>query len=373
MAVVAADDCIVGLRHTLQPRDPVGAARAFFSLYTTGAAVAMTGALLSAHTTHSPVWYVFFAAALAGVVAAAWLLRRVHDGTSLVWTAVPLSSLAAIIALCVALPDPSLHSEFFLWFPAMYFARQLPRRQAWLGVAACALTAAVIYVVRLDPRAAILDTIYFDATLVAVTVRLTLTAQRFDRKLSHAERLATVDPLTGLLTRPALEAATKSTLAVLGSQRGAALALIDVDHFKAINDTYGHPAGDTVLSKIGAILRSECRASDVIARIGGDELAVLFTDLPLDLVYTRVDALRVAIGTHDFGLRSGVDADTQTRVTIAIGVSHSQNGATTLAGIYSQADRALYAAKRGGRNCTEIFQATDDEQASRWSGADAQV
>jgi diguanylate cyclase (GGDEF)-like protein len=362
----------VGLRSALQPRDPVGAARAFFSLYATAAVVAMVG-VLAANTQHSPSWYGLFAAALVGVVAAAWFLRRVPDGRSLVWTAVPPTSLAAIIALCIALPDPSLHSEFFLWFPAMYFARQLARRYAWTGVATCALTAAVIYLVRFDPRIAFLNAIYFDATMVAVTVRLTLTAQRFDRKLSHAERLATVDPLTGLLTRPALEAATQSALAVLGSPRGAALALIDVDHFKTVNDTYGHPAGDTVLSRIGAILRSECRSSDVIARIGGDELAVLFTDLPFDLLYTRVDALRVAIGSHDFGLASGADGDTQTRVTVAIGVSHSQNGATTLAGIYSQADRALYAAKRRGRNCTEIFEATDDEQVSRLLAANAQV
>jgi len=151
----------------------------------------------------------------------------------------------------------------------------------------------------------------------------------------------------------------------LGGQRRAALALLDIDHFKAINDTYGHPAGDTVLSQIGAILRSECRASDVIARIGGDELAVLFSDLPPDLVYARVDALRVAIGAHRFELTGGPDGETQTRVTVAIGVSHSRSGATTMAGMYSQADRALYAAKRRGRDCTEIFQATDDEQADR--------
>jgi diguanylate cyclase (GGDEF)-like protein len=366
---VPADNFTVGLRSALHPRDTVGAARAFFSLYTSGAVVALIGALASERVTHSTLWYWSFAASLAGVVIAAWLLRHVQDGRSLVWTTAPLSSLAVVIALCVALPDPSLHSEYFLWFPAMYFARQLPRRYAWAGIATCALTAAVIYAVRFDTRTALLQTIYFDVTLVVVTVRLTLTAQRFDRKLSHAERLATVDPLTGLLTRPALEAATQSTLAVLGSQRGAALALIDVDHFKIINDTYGHPAGDTVLSKIGAILRSECRSSDVIARIGGDELAVLFTDLPFDMVYARVDALRVAVGAHSFDLGSG--ADTQTQVTIAIGVSHSQNGATTLAGIYSQADRALYAAKRRGRNCTEIFQATDDEQAGHLLGANA--
>ena len=323
----------------------------------------MLGALLTKRLAHSPMWYCLFAVTLAGVVAAAWLLRHVQDGMSLIWTTVPLSSLAVIIALCIALPDPSLHSEFFLWFPAMYFSRQLPRRYAWTGIAACALTAAVIYAARFDARTALLDTIYFDSTLAVITIRLTLTAQRFDRKLSHAERLATVDPLTGLLTRPALEAATQSALAVLGSQRGAAFALIDVDHFKTINDTYGHPAGDAVLSKIAEILRSECRSSDVIARIGGDELAVLFTDLPNAMVYPRVDRLRVAIGAHNFELGSGADTHTPTQITIAIGVAHSQSGATSLAGIYSQADRALYAAKRRGRNCTEIFQSTDDEQA----------
>jgi diguanylate cyclase (GGDEF)-like protein len=313
-----------------------------------------------------------FVAALAVVGAATWLLRNVEDGTSLVWTTLPLTSLAVIIALCVAVPEPTLHSEFFVWFPAMYFARQLRRPYAWAGIAACAIAAAMIYVVRFDARTALLDTLYFDATLVVITVRLTLTAQRFDRTLSRAERRASVDPLTGLLTRPALEAATQSALAVLGSQHGAALALIDVDHFKTINDTYGHPVGDTVLSKIGAILLSECRSSDVIARIGGDELAVLFTDLPFDMVYPRVDALRAAIGAHNFNLgRAGADTHAQTRVTVAIGVAHSRNGATTLAEIYSQADRALYAAKRRGRDCTEVFQATDDEQEGRSLGADA--
>ncbi len=155
---------------------------------------------------------------------------------------------------------------------------------------------------------------------------------------------ARTDGLTGLLNRRAFDKATDELFAEWTKKdQQFALGLIDIDHFKQINDTYGHPAGDAVLQHISKILQSELRDSFCIARYGGEEFAVLVKDSAANIA-AALDELRHTIGqvqvTHD----SHVIA-----VTLSAGSAEIEAG-DKIGKLVRRADEALYAAKLGGRN-----------------------
>jgi diguanylate cyclase (GGDEF)-like protein/PAS domain S-box-containing protein len=152
------------------------------------------------------------------------------------------------------------------------------------------------------------------------------------------------DPLTGLVNRRRFEAefARQIERARDHGQPGA-LLLLDVDHFKPINDTHGHAHGDRVLLDVASALRERLRASDAVARIGGDEFAILLG---------RVSA-KTAIAVAE-SLRERVHA-AQPEVTVSVGLVHFEGGADADArALMDAADRALYDAKAGGRNRTAL-------------------
>jgi diguanylate cyclase (GGDEF)-like protein len=125
------------------------------------------------------------------------------------------------------------------------------------------------------------------------------------------------------------------------------LLLLDVDHFKHINDAHGHPAGDAVLRQLAQLLLATVRVSDVVARFGGEEFAVLLPELagPLDAVMTA-EKIRQAVESTRFG-----DVG---RVTVSIGVSLATPEDADARRLVERADAALYDAKRGGRNAVVL-------------------
>ncbi|RTL40843.1 MAG: GGDEF domain-containing protein [Burkholderiales bacterium] len=166
------------------------------------------------------------------------------------------------------------------------------------------------------------------------------------------EHLATRDPLTGLHNRRSLDTRLDEALALdrrYGRPHGRVhgLLLIDVDHFKHINDTHGHPAGDAVLRQLAGLLISTVRASDVAARFGGEEFAVLLPELsgPLDAVMTA-EKIRQAVQATRFGDIGPV--------TVSIGVSLATPEDAGPQPLVDRADAALYEAKRGGRNAVVL-------------------
>jgi two-component system cell cycle response regulator len=168
--------------------------------------------------------------------------------------------------------------------------------------------------------------------------------------VEQTRRLAMSDPLTGLLNRRAFVEAMERNLAAL-ERHGTAtsVALLDVDHFKRVNDTHGHDAGDLVLTGIADVLRAGARRNDVVARWGGEELVLglSYTGLPAaGLVGERV---RRAIMGHPFRLADG----TELLVTASVGVAAAVRG-EPLAALIARADRAMYLAKTQGRNRSEI-------------------
>jgi diguanylate cyclase (GGDEF)-like protein len=129
------------------------------------------------------------------------------------------------------------------------------------------------------------------------------------------------------------------------------LALLDIDHFKKVNDTYGHRAGDAVLRKTADTLKLLVSPNDFIARYGGEEFAIIFTDMALNEALMNLENIRTCIGAEPLEELNGQP------VTISIGVHDFKQGCTKEA-LFSGADEALYEAKRNGRNQTVVFDET---------------
>jgi diguanylate cyclase (GGDEF)-like protein len=168
------------------------------------------------------------------------------------------------------------------------------------------------------------------------------------RLFAETEKLATTDGLTGLANHRTFQARLDEHL--LASQRyGKRLALIlcDVDHFKSVNDTYGHPVGDQVLRGVARALQKEARATDVVARYGGEEFAVIMPET--DAAGGRVIAERIREKVGALALATELG---QLRVTISLGLATFPDDGRRKAELVELADACLYHAKRSGRNRT---------------------
>ncbi|MBV7476472.1 diguanylate cyclase [Pseudomonas sp. PDM31] len=170
-------------------------------------------------------------------------------------------------------------------------------------------------------------------------------AHTLGRQKRELLALSRTDSLTGLLNHGAWKDQLEIEFQRCKRQhKGGAIALIDIDHFKAINDTYGHVAGDIVLRQLGKMLRQNLRAADVGGRYGGDEFCVILPDLPLDRAAAVMDALRNRFATL------GYEQDPALKVSLSIGLAafDPQHSDATL--WLNDADHALYEAKTTGRN-----------------------
>jgi diguanylate cyclase (GGDEF)-like protein len=174
------------------------------------------------------------------------------------------------------------------------------------------------------------------ALLAGVSDAAAETAARIDRLAEAAQR----DALTGLRNRRGF---MDVIVPLLKEDRSSVVAMIDLDHFKDINDRFGHHEGDRVLRAFGERLESGLRRSDLAARWGGEEFAVLLPDTDLDEANEIVDRLRIALNGEGFGaLPDGP-------VTFSCGLAIVRNYASFSEAMH-EADTALYEAKRGGRD-----------------------
>lgn len=156
------------------------------------------------------------------------------------------------------------------------------------------------------------------------------------------EYRATHDALTGVLNRGAIIEQTVQAL----QKASVVMVVLDIDHFKLVNDEFGHPAGDTVIQGIVACLRRIVGTAGVIGRVGGEEFTVLLASGQLDDGMKLAETMRDAIASHVFG------EPINRRITASFGVSASPQG-TSFDIAYGLADAALYRAKRSGRNRVE--------------------
>jgi diguanylate cyclase (GGDEF)-like protein len=171
-----------------------------------------------------------------------------------------------------------------------------------------------------------------------------LRTQELVQSEKSALRLASTDSLTGLLNRPAFIASVERAFQAEGD-RVFSLIIVDVDHFKQVNDCWGHMAGDRALIHIGGILARQCREHDTIARMGGDEFMLLLRDTPTDIAVAICE--RVSLTLRQASL--DVDGKTKAILSISCGVASSR-GHASFEDVYGAADQALYHAKSAGRN-----------------------
>jgi len=165
-----------------------------------------------------------------------------------------------------------------------------------------------------------------------------------DRALRQIQRLIEVDVLTGLLNRRGFDERLRRLLQ-RGDGHPPVLAVLDVDHFKRINDTHGHAVGDAVLSGIGERLRDTLRPLDLAVRLGGEEFAVIWAQPEPNGEARLGERLRAAIASAPFMTAMGPLA-----VTVSVGVARAHDAQEAPEALFSRADVALYEAKRSGRD-----------------------
>ncbi|MCA1971111.1 MAG: sensor domain-containing diguanylate cyclase [Rhizobium sp.] len=161
------------------------------------------------------------------------------------------------------------------------------------------------------------------------------------------KRLAETDPMTGLLNRRAFKEIAEHAITI-GNRHGSSYSLIlfDLDHFKSVNDTYGHDAGDAVISQFAEIIRSSVRNHDLAGRWGGEEFIVFLPDVGDGNARWTAERIRRDVAEFPFGDALGKEL----HMTVSAGIASSENAKLTLPSLITRADHALYRAKALGRN-----------------------
>jgi len=160
-------------------------------------------------------------------------------------------------------------------------------------------------------------------------------------QLRSIETRADLDPTTGLLNRHAFRELVSAHLR--RPRHGpSAVAVVDLDGFKAVNDSRGHPAGDEVLGLVAAAIRANLRAQDLASRYGGDEFVVFLADCPVESALPIMERIRAVV--------AGVTAASGSTVTASVGLALSTEGGAELDELVRTADRALLSVKRSGKN-----------------------
>jgi len=183
-----------------------------------------------------------------------------------------------------------------------------------------------------------------DARARALQAVLETTEAR--RASEHFREMAHRDALTGLYNRRYVNERLPALLDEAAARHAPiSVAIVDLDHFKQINDTLSHATGDTVLQHVGALLDEAAAGPAIAARLGGEEFLLIYPGLGAAEAADRCERLRLRIRAHGWEPVTG-----SLRVTTSIGVTTAPDGRGTLSALLSQADRNLYAAKRGGRD-----------------------
>lgn len=199
-----------------------------------------------------------------------------------------------------------------------------------------------------------MSTLYFSSILLlevtTALLFLMLNSQRLAKNLlqmqGDLEKLAASDILTGLYNRRKLEEVCTAALThARVHNRPSALLLIDLDHLKQMNDTFGHPAGDALLNTVVKTIRSQLRDQDILGRLGGDEFVVVLPATPEDAAKTFADQIRQSVQCQPF-----LWEDQEMAMSISVGVAALSDADCNWQDWLKRADTNLYQAKKGGRN-----------------------
>jgi diguanylate cyclase (GGDEF)-like protein len=323
------------------PRHP-RAARLYGAVILVAATVAFLVAAVLTDQAAKPL-HVITALVLTALAAALVVLPAAKAMVLCVLS--PMIGVGAIVMIDVATRDAGITGQVFFLLPVLYAATQLNVAGGILVTVSAIVGEGAVLLLLLPSGPAVTDLLHVGTTLALVALVLIRAGVVQDRLVAQLRRQAAIDPLTGLVTRHVLDEATQSAITGAAAQVGTSLVMIDVDRFKAINDTYGHVVGDDALRHIAGILTNGSRAQDVVARMGGDELAVLMPGCSYEVALRRAEEFVALVRDSPLPLPDGASVS----LSISAGASHVPPHGGRPRALYASADAALYAAKHGGR------------------------
>lgn len=191
-----------------------------------------------------------------------------------------------------------------------------------------------------------------------IRVRIGLQSKELSQALNTLQHMATQDSLTGLLNRRIMVDLVETELKLVERHgHPMTVALVDLDHFKSINDRFGHQAGDAVLVGFANLAQTQLRQVDKVARWGGEEFLIMLPQVSSSEALTAIERLRLSMGSLTFSGHPGVSA------TFSAGLAQARQG-ESLEQLIERADQALYEAKRHGRNRSIVIDVDANVQAS---------
>jgi diguanylate cyclase (GGDEF)-like protein len=284
-----------------------------------------------------------------GGIAAIAVVMAVMSLILVLWKTPPPELLLAcfpagtlMVSFLVAVARPTALIPIFYIWPIVLSAYFLQRRQA---VGMFVLTAAgfgIALVGWVTPDARMIQWVSVVVVTAVLAVLVVALKEGLEGTLTRLRVLAAHDPLTGALNRRAFgDALTAAVARLERGEGGCAVAVLDIDHFKRINDAHGHAVGDEALRHLTALLTERTRANDVVGRLGGEEFAVLLDGTDADGAIVFADDLRRALAAG---------RDERPAFTVSVGVAELDPGEEAAERMLVAADRALYAAKEAGRD-----------------------
>ncbi len=338
------------------PRDARGAARPLHRVMLLAAAVLGVYVLQDPPAVGLPLAVGIVVALAGGALALRAGAGRVPGW---VFVAVPVLGVVLVATLDVVTSDATTAAQVFFLLPVLFSAAYLRRSAAWAVTAVAVAGEALTVFWLLPPTVAVVDAAFVGSVAVVMTFVLTRANGRTDEVVAELRHQAAVDPLTGLVTRRVLDDAASCALSGAEAAAGTALVVVDLDHFKQVNDTHGHPVGDAMLVHVAGLLREAMGPRAVVSRLGGDELAALLPGTTATAALTRAHHFVGTVRARPLVLASG-EVPLVVRATVSVGVAHAPEHAADLLGMYRAADGALYAVKAAGRDGAAGATATPD-------------
>ncbi len=306
-----------------------------------------------------PLWVRL--APLAPLLLVVWATRRPREPGLL-----SLLTLLYIFLLEVGinLNSFTVHGQHNMMLPGLLLPVAtsviwLTRRDFLAGMVLCTLGPLPMLIGREDRVVMVQFLIYMAISIAVATVLRAFTSRTLAAQYRLEQQLreqANSDGLTGLLLRNRfLELGTQALDQAGDKQQPLCMLYLDADHFKPLNDDFGHAAGDAVLIALAATTRKQMRHEDLIGRIGGEEFAMLLPGIDLAQATQRAEQLRVAM--HEIPRPDG-------RLTVSIGVVQNQPGNETIQSLLARADQAMHQAKRAGRDRVVSVAAGSDPGAA---------
>jgi len=327
-------------------------ARMQSGLWTGGALIALLVAVLP-HPHQTFTWGFVGISALAAAMA---LLLHLRAHRMALWQLQALGFLGTtLITLCVYFSGerhgaPATDTEMLYFWVAIYATYFFGRRQAAAQITYSALAYWVVLALSSPPEVLAIRWTETVCTLAVAGILVRALRKRVEELVHRLTDAARTDPLTGLQNRRAFEETIAAEVErARRTQRPLALLVCDLDHFKLVNDRFGHPSGDAALVRVGQLLSSSRREIDPVARTGGEEFALILPETDGEGGYLVAERLRITV--------EEAFADEQVPLTMSIGVASYPSHGHEPDRLMAAADQALYAAKELGRNRSVVFSA----------------